>query len=206
MKNKIIIILLIFLSPFFLAAQETTSVFQGFSGGMTLHSGYLFGVNPKAPAVVEGFSNGMGGAMRVNLWSHLRVGAEGYVSTLDVQNSNARDFLADGSSIRTGLGGVLVDFCWHKGRWWPYLGVGVGGGAMRGLYILEGSQNDWSPEPYALFNKQTFFYVSPFVGTDFCLTPKVHLTVKADWMLSLHDGSLLQPTGMRLFLGFMFCH
>lgn len=77
---------------------------------------------------------------------------------------------------------------------------------MKGLYILEGNQNDWSPETYALFNKQTFFYVSPFVGTDFCLTPKVHLTVKADWMLSLHDGSLLQPTGMRLFLGFMFCH
>ncbi len=174
---------------------------------MMLHSGYLAGAGGKAPVNVQGLGIGMGGALRVNLAKHLRIGLEGYVSTLNSNNSNAKDILADGSYIRTGLGGMLVDFCWHNGKLWPYLGVGLGGGATRSLYILEGNQSDWLPEVCTIFNKQPFFYASPFVGTDFCITTKIHLTLKADWLIALsYDGKLLTPTGPRLYLGFMFCH
>lgn len=205
--HRAIPIILALMLPLFPKAQDAGGTFHGFSGGMMLHSGYLAGASNMAPVSVQGLSNGVGGALRVNLTTHLRVGMEGYVSTLNASSSNARDILADGSYIRTGLGGVLLDICWRKGKLWPYLGVGLGGGAMRGLYILEGNQSDWLPEAQALLNKQPFFYTSPFVGTDFCITTKVHLTLKADWLLALsRGGNLLRPTGPRLYLGFMFCH
>jgi len=77
---------------------------------------------------------------------------------------------------------------------------------MKGLYVLDGNQDDWIPEASAVYNKQSFFYVSPYVGTDFCLTPRVHLTFKVDWMVAVHDGAPLKPTGPRGYFGFMFCH
>ncbi len=205
-KNLLILMMVAMLLPLVAGAQEATKVYQGFSGGMMLHAGYLSGINDNAPVSPQGLTKGIGGAMRVHLWDHLRVGMEGYVSTLNSSSSDARDLLADGSYIRTGFGGLVADLCWREGKWWPYVGAGVGGGAMRGLYILAGNQDDWLPEPQALFNKQSFFYVLPYVGMDFCMTPKMHLTFKADWMLALHDGSLLMPTGPRIYFGFMFCH
>ncbi len=206
MRLKIIPILVALVLPLALGAQETEKVYQGFSGGMMLHAGYLSGVNPNAPVSPQGLTKGIGGSMRVNLGRLLRVGMDGYVSTLSSGHSDAKDLLADGSYIRTGFGGLLADLCWREGKWWPYFGVGVGGGSMKGLYILSGDQDDWLPETNVLFNKQSFFYAAPYVGADFCMTSKVHLTFKADWMLAIHDGTLLRPTGPRFYFGFMFCH
>jgi len=202
----IIVIILALSLPSMLRAQEAERVYQGFSGGMMLHVGYLSGINENAPVSPKGLTNGIGGAMRVNLWKHLRVGMEGYVSTLGSKHSDARELLADGSYIRTGFGGLLADLCWREGRWWPYFGLGFGGGSMKGLYILEGDQTDWLPEGNVVFNKQSFFYATPYVGTDFCMNSKMHLTFKVDWMMAMHDGALLNPMGPRFYFGFMFCH
>ena len=61
-------------------------VYQGFSGGMMLHTGYQFGQDRHAPVAAgrstspQGATFGIGGALRVHLWQHLRTGFEGYVS------------------------------------------------------------------------------------------------------------------------------
>lgn len=188
------------------AAQEGNSVVQGFSGGMMVHAGYLSGTNGNAPVGFQGVSSGMGGALRVNVGRFFRVGMEGYVSTLGSGCSDAKEFLSAGSYIRTGQGGLLVELCRREGRWWPFVGVSLGGGAMKGLYIVEGDQSDWEAEGCVVYNRQPFVYVAPSVGTDYCVTPKIHLTIRADWSMALHDGTLIRPTGARMFVGVMFCH
>lgn len=194
-------------------SHDSIPVFQGYSGGMMLHAGYQFGKSD-APRCNEwsGATFGIGGALRVNLWNHLRVGAEGYVSTMPTTTTNQANTLAKGSYVRSGWGGVLADACWRAEKVWPYIGASIGGGACKSLYIYDGSQYDWDSETDAAFNRQAFFYVDPYVGVDICLTRRVHLTLKLDWQLAVgrrladNRHHLLQPTGPRLYFGFLFCH
>lgn len=188
-------------------------VYQGFSGGMMVHTGYLFGRDRHAPVTTDGRSTspqgatfGIGGAMRVHLWKHLRTGFEGFVSTMPATMTDCRDILRPGSYVRMGWGGVLADCCWRLPKAWPHIGGTIGGGSMKGLYIVDGDQNSWTQDANSTFHKQTFFYATPYVGCDYCMTSKVHLTFRLDWMLAFHHNALALPTGPRLFVGFMFCH
>ena len=192
--------------------KEKMPVFQGYSGGMMLHAGYLFGKNPSAilpsgeSISPQGLTTGIGGSLRINLWKHLRVGCEGYVSTMKCGVTDMKDVLQSGSYVRTGSGGVLADACWRMEKVWPYIGAAVGGGAMRTLSLVDGREEDWQPEELAMLTKQGFGYVNPYVGIDWCMTKRVHLTLRMDWMLALADKQLVLPTGPRFFFGFMFCH
>ena len=188
-------------------------VYQGFSGGMMLHTGYLFGIDPQAPVAPDGRSYspqgalfGIGGALRIHLWKHLRTGFEGSVSTMYSGATDRSDLLRSGSYVRTGCGGLLADARWRMDKVWPYVGASVGGGAMRSLYMIDGNEYTWDKQQDTYFHKQGFFYVTPYVGCDYCMTPRVHLTFRFDWMLAIHQTQLVLPTGPRLYLGFMFCH
>lgn len=209
----VILLLCLLLTNSVFAGESQSKVYQGFSGGMMVHASYLFGVNPEVPKTPEGVlcspqggSFGLGGALRVHLWKHLRVGGEGFVSTMNSGATNLKQILQEGSYIRTGWGGLIIDACWRKEKVWPYIGGSIGGGAMRSLYVLEGSQDDWVAEEVAWLHKTSFFYVNPYVGVDWCMTQKVHMTFRADWLLALNKGDLVMPTGPRLLIGFMFCH
>lgn len=207
MSTKQTLPFILFLSVFtYSFAQDTKSVYQGYSGGMLLHAGWLGGSHASQPYNPQGATIGIGGAMRVNLWKHLRLGSEGYVSTMPSSLTDARSVLQQGSYIRNGWGGLLADACWRLEKFWPYVGAGMGGGSKKSLFIVDGSQTDWLPETESIFNKQTYFYVSPFVGFDYVLTPAIHLSFKLDCMLSFHRGDLLTPVGPRLYFGIMFCH
>jgi hypothetical protein len=89
---------------------------------------------------------------------------------------------------------------------WPYIGASVGGGAMRSLYIVDGDESDWQPEVQSVFHKQSFGYVNPYVGMDYCITRRIHATFRLDWMLAFANKQLVYPTGPRLYIGIMFCH
>ena len=71
---------------------------------------------------------------------------------------------------------------------------------------LEGNQEDWIEETHSVFHKNSFFYVTPYVGFDYCMTKRIHLTFRLDWMLAFHQNELVMPTGPRLYFGFMFTH
>ena len=192
---------------------EKNQVYQGFSGGMMLHTGCLFGQDSNAPTTTLGRSTspqgatfGIGGALRVHLWKHLRTGFEGFVSTMPSGMTDCHNVLKDGSYVRMGCGGVLADCCWRLDKAWPYIGGVIGGGSMKGLYIIDGDQNSWTQDTNSTFHKQSFFYVTPYVGCDYCLTSKVHITFRLDWMLAFHQFALCLPTGPRIYFGFMFCH
>lgn len=204
--------LLLFFSATLLAKNDSIAIFQGYSGGMMVHVGGLFGENPKAISPIgesvsmQGLTYGIGGALRINIKKHLRVGCEGFVSTMGSGFSNQHDVLANGSYVRTGWGGISADACWRGDEVWTYVGGTVGGGATHSLMVIDGNQNDWEPESSAMLNKQGFMFMSPYVGVDWCFTRRIHLTFRVNWMLAFAQKSLLLPTGPRLYVGFMFCH
>ncbi|MBQ0075855.1 MAG: hypothetical protein KBS69_01780 [Bacteroidales bacterium] len=209
LRSLLFILCYLLFSPSSLAAAnraDSIPVFQGCSGGMLVHAGYLFGSQKGAPVNPEGMTIGIGGVARVNLWKHLRIGGEGYISTMYSTVTSCHNQLSQGSYVRTGWGGLLVDACWRLEKVWPYIGATIGGGASRYMYVLDGSQNDWQPEKEAYLNKQPFFAITPFVGTDWCVSPKIHLTFRLDWLIAIHHSELVQPTGPRLYLGVLFCH
>lgn len=187
-------------------AQESTKVINGFSGGMMLHAGYLMGQNSEAPVHPQGLTTGIGGAMHIGLFRHLRLGVEGFSSTQDAQHTDCRDLLAPGSYLRSGYGGFSVSGIWQCKRIFPYVGATCGGGSAHTLMLQDGSQEDWESERIALLNKQGFVYIMPYVGADYALTPSIHLTFRADWQVAFDKGKLLYPTGPRAYVGFMFCH
>ena len=218
MRYKLLSILL-WCSAMVFAQNDTTTlqkekvrVFQGCSGGMMVHAGYLFGqpagaILPTGEQIsMQGLTYGLGGSMRVNLWKYLRVGCEGFSSNLKTGVSDQHAFLQKGSYIRTGWGGVIADACWRMEKVWPFIGGSIGGGAMRTLSIVDGSQDDWQAEGIAILHKQGFGYVNPYVGMDYCITKRIHATFRLDWMLAFANKQLIFPTGPRLYMGIMFCH
>ncbi len=208
MQSRLLIFILAFsswlLTP--CAHAQEKKVFNGCSGGMMFHAGYMFGESKDIPYNPQGLTYGLGGAARVNLWKHLRIGGEGYVSTIHSDVTNLSNTLQKGSYIRNGWGGLIIDAYWRCDKVWPYIGGTIGGGAKRSLFILEGSLNDWEEEMHSTFNKQAYFLLDPFVGLDYLLTQRVHLTFKLDYVIALHKANLVTPTGPRFYFGILFCH
>lgn len=206
-RSFIVLFLVLFLLP--TQAEDIpqkSKVYNGYSGGMMLHLGYLFGENKTFPYNPQGLTYGIGGALRVNLWQHLRVGTEGYVSTIKTGASDHSSILQTGSYIRNTWGGLLADVYWKCGKFWPYIGGTIGGGVKNSLFIPNGNLNDWKPEIESIVNKQAYFLVAPFFGFSYLLTPRIHFTLKVDYVLAIHKSQLLTPTGPRLYFGILFGH
>ena len=187
------ILLLVFFSGK-VDAQER-KVYRGFDGGMMLHTGYLYGSVADGTVPVKGAPFGVGGALRIHLGGHFRLGGEGYVSSLK-QNGN-------GSYLKYGWGGLLADAYTVWGRFQPYVGVTVGGGAMTTLLMAEEPASDWAPVDNTLYNKQGFLSVDPFIGFDVIVAGPLHFTFKTDWLCPIHKGALL-PHGPRFYFGILF--
>lgn len=175
-------------------AQEPKKQF--FDGGMMVHTGYLQGHYSAVDYDAKGMTFGLGGVLRFHLGNHLRLGGEGYVSTLRQ--------MRNGSYIRTNWGGILVDGYWKFGRWQPYVGLTVGGGRSSSLLLFDGSSEDWEPENKTVVHSEAFFCLDPNIGVEFALTPAVHLTFKTDWLIPLPTREI--PSGARFYLGVVFAH
>ena len=229
MKHRILLTILVAF-PLFCPAQEgavlpavaTLGVYRGFSGGMMLHAGYQFGpsagfVTPEGyDTYLQGFCYGIGGALRVHLWSHFRVGFEGYASTTPLPKQGS------GSNIRTGWGGALADAYVTFGKARFFVGGTIGGGAQRATHVFSGEQPDietwkqaWevfkeygnSEESFpAQYTKRGYFVFDPFLGMEYALTRKINMIVKFDYQICVHKKKFLTPSGPRLYLGIMFNH
>lgn len=193
----LIIILVLWIS---VPAQETDKpkVLTGFSGGMMLHTGYLFGEMPEIGYTAKGAPFGLGGALRLHLGQHWMIGGEGYVSTLHQ--------LHNGSYVKYGWGGVLGEFYWTFNRITPFVGLTVGGGRQTTFLLFDGDSHDWQQEGSAVFHKQGFCALTPFIGCEFAVARVLHIIVKADWMNAFSRQALLTPHGPRFYVGLMFHH
>lgn len=194
--KKVTIILACLLFTLAATAQENKLI-RGFDGGMMLHTGFLKGTLDPIGYDAKGAPMGIGGAIRLHLGEHFRVGGEGYISTLN-QRSN-------GSYLKYGWGGLLADVYTVLGRLQPYAGLTVGGGAMTTLLMMENPASDWAPIDGTRYNKQGFMAIDPFVGCDFIVSGPMHLTVKLDYLCAFSQSHLL-PHGPRIYFGFLFYH
>lgn len=176
---------------------QNTKLFQGFDGGMMVHTGYLHGGVPGLEYDAEGMPAGIGGVIRLHLGDHLRVGSEGYVSTLK-QNHN-------GSYIKYGWGGILADACFQVGSLMPYAGLTIGGGSVSYLLMLGEQVPVGQPIENSYHHSVPFLAIDPFIGCDYIVSDAFHLTLKADWLQCVNQGNDI-PTGPRLYLGFIFYH
>lgn len=185
-------------------AQEGLK-YRGFSGGMMVHSGYLqsnsFDLqtiqgNYITSSKVEGMPFGIGGAARLHFGKHLRVGGEGYVSNLR--------YGVKGTTSSLSWGGVLADCVWPLGRWWPFAGLTVGGGAVEHIILQDEPAVDFAAESNAAYREYTFMALAPMVGIEYALSEKIHLTFKMDYVINLSNSQADFPSGPRFFLGFMF--
>jgi hypothetical protein len=114
--------------------------------------------------------------------------------------------IEDGSFNKVFWTGVLGDFYWKFGKFYPYIGVTAGGGMETALYIFEGDKHDWIPEQSAVYNKKPFFALDPFAGVEYKVGEALRLTLKADWLLAFNSNGLNMPMGPRLYFGFIFAH
>ena len=183
------------------ATAQEDKVIKGFSGGMMLHSGYLSGCDNPRGYNMQGTTFGIGGVARLHLTDHFRTGFEGYVSTMALK----RD-IAKGSHNKIFWTGLLADWYWQKGKFYPYLGVTVGGGMETSYLMFDGSSSDWQSEEDAVFRKEGFVAVDPFIGCDIAIGEAVRLTFKTDWLFAIRKAGLNKPYGPRLYIGFIFAH
>jgi len=244
--KKYLLLIVLALLPLGLMAQEQESadtsttkkksssgkIFTGFSGGMMLHGGYLFSDDPKKVFSNTGLGSkdyvtglpksglcyGLGGALRCHLIDHIHLGAEGFVSTMPLMGT--------GSNVRTGWGGVLCDFYANWGKVRPLIGLSVGGGAMKRLYVpadstgyvsVSSSAND-TTRYNASYVKTPFFFMDPYVGMEIGLGNHIALIIRIDYMLpfgmanskltelseKVKWSNFLTPSGPRLYVGVMF--
>lgn len=187
------------------AGAENQMKYNGYSGGMMLHTGYVFGGQSTPQNVgalvatekMQGMPIGIGGAVRLNFGKYLRVGTEGYSTTLYYGQK--------GSYATIGWGGLLADCAFTKDSHTFFVGATVGGGAFRNLTLTESMQQDWEVENNVSYRKYAFMAVTPFVGYEWAMTQKIHLVFKLDYLFNVTNPQPDFITGPRLYIGFMFC-
>ena len=179
------------------ASAQEKKLLRGFDGGMMVHTGFLSGNLDAIGYQAKGAPLGIGGVIHLHLGEHFRVGGEGYISTLS-QRGN-------GSYLKYGWGGLLADYYTVVGRFQPYAGLTLGGGALTTLLMFEEPASAWAPVDGTRYHRQGFMAIDPFVGCDFIVSKAMHLTLKLDYLCALSASKLL-PHGPRLYIGFLFYH
>lgn len=206
--------------------ERDVKIVTGFSGGMQLHIGYAFSQSPDAlfrNASLRDLSNvtdlpndgvtlGLGGALRMHLIDHIHLGIEGGVNTMPLMKS--------GSNIRTGWGDVFCDFYFPLGPIRPLVGLGVGGGSSKRLFVPSNAEQTVNPGSQTVYNASytttPFFLLDPYIGLEFKLGGHSAMLIRVDYMLPFgSNGSVLSkqdvswsnfitPSGPRLYVGIMF--
>lgn len=198
--HKIITIGLIICTALSLNAQEK-KVIKGFSGGMMINGGYVFGSDNPYNLNINSLTLGMGGCAKLHFSDHFRAGFEGYFSSAPLRNR-----VESGSHNKLFWTGALADFFWKKGKFVPYVGATVGGGMETSFYMFEGNKYDWEVESKVVLHKEPFFALDPYTGIEYKVGRALRLTLKADWLLAINTHGLNQPMGPRIYFGFIFAH
>lgn len=204
--------------------KSKKKILSGFSGGMMIHGGYSFSKSPNElfrngsleasklkDLPQDGFTFGLGGTLRLHLVEHIHIGGEGHMSFMPLMGS--------GSSIRSGWGGALCDFYATIGILRPLIGMTIGGGAVRRIYVPDEDNAPTGTNEMvynASFVKTPYFLLDPYVGLEIALS-KIALLIRLDYMLPFgkdNDGivrdvkwsNFVSPSGPRLYFGIVFGH
>ena len=86
--------------------------------------------------------------------------------------------MGTGSNIRTGWGGAFCDFYTNWGKVRPLVGMTIGGGSMKRLYVPDQAEGvDFatadSTHYNASYTKTPFFFLDPYVGLEIGLNTSI---------------------------------
>lgn len=203
--------------------QKSGGIYNGFSGGILLHAGYLFSDSPDkifsntglgSVDYVKGLPKdgaclGLGATLRIHLINHIHLGAEGYISTMPLMKT--------GSNVRSAWAGALCDFYTNWGKVNPLIGMSLGGGVMQRTYVPQQDTNQDQAQQTnynASFAKTPFFYMDPYVGLEIGIGSSMAIMIKIDYMLNFGTSNsnltenvnwdnFMTPSGPRLHVGLM---
>ena len=198
--NKLLLILFTTLSFATISRAEDKAI-KGFSGGMMVHSGYQFGGDNPYNLHISSPTFGIGGCAKLHFTDHFRAGFEGYFSNVGLKEKSG---FQSGSHNKVFWAGALAEWFRKCDRFTPFAGAGTGGGMETSCYILAGDKHDWIPEGSAIYRKQPFFYVDPYIGTEYKVGGALRLIMKADWLLAINSEGLNRPQGPRIYFGIIF--
>ncbi|MDD4848100.1 MAG: hypothetical protein PHR53_04980 [Bacteroidales bacterium] len=179
--------------------------YRGFSGGMMLHSGYLFGGTSSVQSTtgkllgsqnMAGMPWGIGGCLRFHFGNHFRMGMEGHSTTLN--------YAETGSFFSLGWGGFLFDGYWTHHHWTFFGGGTIGGGRVQNLTLLESTPLDEIAENHSSYRTYGVMLITPFLGIEYAITPKIHLIAKADYLINVLHRQPDFVQGIRCYVGIVF--
>ena len=177
-----------------LIAQESEHPL--FTGGMFLHFGYLSNERPEAN--IDGITKGLGGKLVFYTGKHIRIGTEGYASTFN--------YPSDKGFYKLGWGGAVVEFYKVYNRLAFVGGATVGRGGIKDLYLKDANIYDREPDD-AIYEKQSFWVFTPSISSEYLLSEKIRLVVKADYILAPGSGvEKMTASGPKLYVGILFSH
>lgn len=156
-----------------------------------IHSGFL-----TSESGDKGMPFGLGGCGRVHFGNHLRIGGEGYVSDLTYGAFN--------SISSVSWGGLLIDLKADIKHFTPFTGVVLGGGSFQNIILTDRAENDLEIIENASYKKYSFLAACPFIGMEYALTNKLHLILKADYLMNINKPTDDFSKGVRVFFGLIF--
>jgi hypothetical protein len=176
--------------------------FQGYSGGMMIHAGYLWAKGISVPNAheqikMDGMTWGIGGLMRLHFGKHFRVGGEGYNSSLHYGKNKSYATLS--------WGGLLLDCKWKINKFTLFLGGTVGGGSVKNIRILDAVSPN-STEKNAIYRKYTVMIADPFLGMEYAISQRLYFITKADYIFNITEKQPDFAKGIRIYAGFVFFH
>ena len=79
--QRLLISIIISIASVAVAQAEENKLIKGFSGGMMVHAGYVYGGDNPYNLNISSPTFGIGGCAKLHLTDHFRTGFEGYFST-----------------------------------------------------------------------------------------------------------------------------
>lgn len=203
MKKILIFSLLLNAITLFSQSSDNRFGYRGYLGGMFLHTGYVesqnFSFTDRNGRVydqkLQGMPVGIGGHLKVVLSDFLRVGTEGYTTRLNYENQ---------SYAATGWGGFLFDIYRQFGKFTPYIGTTVGGGAFRHTRVFNPIENDFIADEIVAIRVYRFMCITPFMGIEYKLSKRIAAVVKVDYMVNLTNRQTDFTNGVRVYCGIAF--
>ncbi|MCL2131150.1 MAG: hypothetical protein FWH36_01650 [Lentimicrobiaceae bacterium] len=181
-------------------ADSGKKVFQGYSGGMMVHTGYISAGEVNLPDFqekikIQGMPWGLGGVLRFHFGKHLRIGGEGYNSTLHYGKNKSYAALS--------WGGLLIDCQWNINKFTLFLGGTIGGGNVKNITLLN-PVSARSTGENAVYRRYAVMIADPFIGMEYALTQRIRLIAKADCIFNIAEKQPDFAAGVRIYAGVVF--
>jgi hypothetical protein len=186
-------------------SAETAKKFEykGYTGGMFVHSGQIksksFDVTNSLGETsahqIKNLTFGLGGKLAFQFGNHLRIGLEGYNSTVTYGDYK--------SSYAVGWGGLLAEYLYETRQISYFLGATFGGGSVKNLVVTEPQTLNFQTSE-VLRRQYNTAILAPYYGAELKLTNKLRLVCKADYLFSLSNQQNDWGRGFRWYIGINF--